>query len=45
MAVPVLMYGSENWAINRSDKQKIESAEIKFFKTNSRAYHEGPDEK
>ena len=23
MAVPVLMYGSENWSITRSDKRKI----------------------
>ena len=27
MAVPVLMYGSENRSLNRSDKRKIEAAE------------------
>ena len=32
MAVPVLMYGSENWSLNRSDKRKIETAEIRFLK-------------
>ena len=26
MAVPVLMYGSENWSLNRSEKRKIEAA-------------------
>ena len=32
MAVPVLMYGSENWSLNRSDKRKIEAAEMKFLR-------------
>ena len=32
MAVPVLMYGSENWSLNRSDKKKIEAAETRFLK-------------
>ena len=32
MTVPVPMYGSENWSINRSDKRKIEAAEVKFLK-------------
>ena len=32
MAVPVLMYGSENWSLNRSDKWKIEAAEMKFLR-------------
>ena len=32
MAVPVLMYGSENWFLNRSDKSKIEVAEIRFLR-------------
>ena len=32
MAVPVLMYGSENWPLNRSDKRKIEAAEIRFLR-------------
>ena len=31
-AVPVLMYGSENWSLNRSDKRKIEAAEMRFLK-------------
>ena len=31
MAVPVLMYGSENWSLNRSDKRKIEAAEMRFL--------------
>ena len=32
MAVPVLMYGSENWFLNRSDKRKIEVAEMRFLR-------------
>ena len=32
MAVPILMYGSENWSVNRSDKRKIEAAEIRFLR-------------
>jgi hypothetical protein len=32
MAVPMLSYASENWTINRSDKKKIESAEMKFLR-------------
>ena len=32
MAVPVLMYGSENWSLNRSDKRKIEAAEMIFLR-------------
>ena len=32
MAVSVLMYGSENWSLNRSDKRKIEAAEIRFLR-------------
>ena len=32
MAVPVLMYGSENWSLNRSDKGKIEAAEMRFLR-------------
>ena len=31
-AVPVLMYGSENWSLNRSDKRKIEVAEMRFLR-------------
>ena len=32
MAVAVLMYGSENWSLNRSDKRKIEAAEMRFLR-------------
>ena len=32
MAVPVLMYGSENWSLNRLDKEKIEAAEMRFLR-------------
>ena len=32
MAVPVMMYDSENWSLNRSDKTKIEAAEIRFLR-------------
>ena len=32
MAVPVLMYGSENWSLNRSDKRKTEAAEMRFIR-------------
>ena len=32
MAVPVLMYGSENWSLNRTDKRKIEAAEMRFLR-------------
>jgi hypothetical protein len=32
MAVPVLTYGSENWSLNRSDKMKIEAAEMRFLR-------------
>ena len=30
MAVPVLMYGSEHWSLNRSDKRKIKATEMRF---------------
>jgi hypothetical protein len=30
MAVPTLLYGCETWALNRSDKRKIETAEMRF---------------
>ena len=30
MAVPFLMYGSENWSLNRSDTRKIEATEMRF---------------
>jgi hypothetical protein len=32
MGVPVLMYGSENWTINRLGKQKIVSAEMRSLR-------------
>jgi hypothetical protein len=32
MATPVLLYGSENWALNRADKKRIEMAEMKFLR-------------
>ena len=32
MAVPVLMYGSENWSLSRSGKRKTEAAEISFLR-------------
>ena len=31
IAIPVLMYGSENWSLNRSDKRKIEAAEMRYL--------------
>jgi hypothetical protein len=33
MPIPVLMYGSENWSLNQSDKRKIEAAEMRFLRT------------
>jgi hypothetical protein len=33
MAVPVLMYGSENWSLKRPDKRKIEAAKIRFLRS------------
>ena len=32
MAAPVVIYGSENWSLNRPDKRKIEDAEIRFLR-------------
>ena len=32
MAVPVLMYGSENCSQNRTDKRKIEAPEMRFLR-------------
>jgi hypothetical protein len=29
----MLTYESENWTVNRSDKKKIESAEMKFLRS------------
>ena len=39
MAVPVLMYGSENWSLNRSDKRKTEAAEMRFLRPMTRYTH------
>ena len=44
MAVPVLIHGSENWSVNRSEKRKIEAVE-KRFKTNGRIYTLGQKKK
>ena len=33
VAVPVQMYGSENWTLNRSDKRKLEAAEMRFLRS------------
>jgi hypothetical protein len=32
MAVPMLMYGSENWAMNRADRRTVETGEMKFLR-------------
>jgi hypothetical protein len=32
MEVPMLMYGSENWAMNREDRRIVEAAEMEFLK-------------
>ena len=32
MAVPVLVYGSEKWSLNWSNKRKIEPLEMKFLR-------------
>jgi hypothetical protein len=32
MEAPVLLYGCENWALNRVDRRKIETAETKFLR-------------
>jgi hypothetical protein len=33
MAMPMLTNASENWTINRSDKSKTQSAEMKFLRS------------
>ena len=33
MAVPVLMYGNENWSLNRTYEREIEAAEIIFLRS------------
>ncbi|PSN57227.1 hypothetical protein C0J52_05026 [Blattella germanica] len=32
MAVPMVMYGSENWVLNRSERRRIETNEMKFLR-------------
>jgi hypothetical protein len=32
MEVPMLMHGSENWAMNREDRRTVEAAEMKFLR-------------
>jgi hypothetical protein len=32
MAVPVLMYGSESWSMNRADRRRVEAAEKKYLR-------------
>ena len=36
MAVPMLTYASEKWILNRADKTKIETAEMKFLRSVAR---------
>jgi hypothetical protein len=31
LTVPTLLYGRETWTLNRSDKRKIETAEMRFL--------------
>ena len=33
MAFPMLTYACENWTLNRSDRRKIETAEMKFLRS------------
>ena len=33
MTVLVLMNGSDNWSLNRSDKRKIEAVEMRFLRS------------
>ncbi|KAJ4431286.1 hypothetical protein ANN_19883 [Periplaneta americana] len=33
MAVPTLTYASDNWTLNRADRRKIETAEMKFLRS------------
>jgi hypothetical protein len=32
LAAPMLMYGRENWALKRSERRKIETAEMRFLR-------------
>ena len=38
LAVPVLMYGSENGSLNRSDKRKIEPVKMRFLRSMASIY-------
>jgi hypothetical protein len=33
MAVPVLLYGSETWALRKGDWNRIQAAEMKYLRT------------
>ena len=33
MAVPVMMYSSENWSLNRSDMKRIEAVQMRFLRS------------
>jgi hypothetical protein len=33
MAIPVLLYGCEIWTLKKRDWNRIQAAEIKFFRT------------
>ena len=33
MAVPMLTYACENWTLNRSDRRKIETVEMKLLRS------------
>lgn len=33
LAVPLLTYGCENWTLNRNNKRKLESSEMKFLRS------------
>jgi hypothetical protein len=32
IGAPMLMYGTENWALNRSERKKIETAGMRFVR-------------
>ena len=32
MSVPIIMYGSETWVMNKKEKQKVQSAEMRFLR-------------
>ena len=45
MAVPVVMYGSENLSLNQSDKRKIDAAEMRFLRPMAQDIHFGTKKK